>query len=384
MSKQLTISERMKSLVCAALVATAFTGPIHLGTSMTIAPPAQAFGWSDIKKGAKKVGGAVKKGAKKAGSAVKKGAKKGAKYAGKGAKKAAKVTGKVAKGTVNAGLAVAAEGAKVATVGGATLIAKGLGKYDSEFRRRADKLRGDIDKAFKVDAIGRGVKKGGKWVGKQAKKSAIVRGVIKDAKAVGSGIKKLAGKLRATAKVPPEKRRGRSSTGHQTGKFKTGLVRDKSFRGVNKKSVARDKSAGNRRPYWKKYRENPRNTKDIQTRKRGDRRMVGRNKGVWGNPVYGSKRKIRKVQGIRLKDIQRRKRSSRRVIGRDKSTFGRPVFGKRRKMNSRRKFNNRSLNRSRRSSNRRSFNRNRRTMDNRSNRRSQSRRTRRMSVNSRS
>ncbi len=245
------MKKTLKGFVMALALVVGAAGVTTVTTSIATAPPAAAFGWSDIKKTAGKAGGAIKKGTVKAG----KGIKTGAKWVGKQANKSD--------------------------------LVKGATK--------------DIRK------VGSGVKKGAKWVGKQANKSAVVRGVVKDVKAVGSGIKNVAGKLRATAKVPESRKlldlrralnakglipkRRTPYPGSRSGRtMKIGIVQDKAFHGVGKKPLGRDKS-------------------------------------VWGRPV-GTK-KPQRVQGIRSKDIKSKKQAHRPVTGRDKSVWGRPVGTKR-------------------------------------------------------
>lgn len=203
----------LKGLATALAITIGAAGAITIPASLTTAPTAEAFGLSDIggaiKGAGKKVGGA----AKKAGKAVGRKAKTTGKAIGKGAKVVGKAIGK---GAYTVGEMEYVGWKHIGKWTGEG-IKKGAGKaWDGTkwVGKQANKsavVRGVVEDAKKSGKwIGRNTKTGAgkawdgtKWVGRQAKKSDIVKGAINDARKVGRGIKSVAGKLRATAKVPP-------------------------------------------------------------------------------------------------------------------------------------------------------------------------------------
>ncbi len=376
----------------------ATAGTVTIASAPLTAVEAQAFGWSDIKKGAKKVGSAVKKGAKKTGSVAKK--------VGKGTAKAA---GKVAKKAGNAGLAVAGEAYKAVGIGGVTLILKATGDYDEDAKRRLEVIRRNVDKYMTVDQVGRVVGRGAKKVGK----------VIIGRNKIGESLPRPDKSKAENALADYMNRRGRvTRKTYSGGTMKPGIVKGGRLdnrarapvKGITRKNAARRITGRVRAPEGAgdKFRD-----KAVKQRP-----IIGRDKSVRGRPFYGISRK---VKGIAKRDAQPRhtkdirvnrdgKRSGRRPywkkyrenppasksnltrnskranhvrVGRDKSVRGRPVYSSRRKMNTRRKFNTRRTFESR-SSSRRSFNRRNRSMGNRFKRRfDQRRQTRRMSSSAR-
>ena len=162
---------------------------------------------------------------------------------------------------------------------------------------------------------GSGIKKGAQWTGRQAKKSDLVRGAINDAKKIGRGIKNIAGKLRATAKVPEDRKlldvrralnakglipkRRTPYPGSRSGPtMTTGVVKDKTFHGISQKPIGRDRS-------------------------------------VWGRPVYAPKKKIERSGKRNMRQIIRGARQPRpgrtvQGIARDNLKPGRKVTGTKR------------------------------------------------------
>lgn len=223
----------VKGLMTALAITVGAAGALSVPASIAIAPPAEAFGLSDI-------GGAIKSAGKKVGSA----AKKAGKAVGKGAKKAGKAVGKGVKTGVK-GVGTGVYWFGYMEYIGWREIGKGVGRgakwtagktWDGTkwVGRQANKsaiVRGVVQDGKAAGKwIGRNAKKGAgktwdgtKWVGRQAKKSDIVKGVINDAKKIGRGIKSVAGKLRATAPAP------RENSISQSIRNKRGLVSQKRF-----------------------------------------------------------------------------------------------------------------------------------------------------------
>lgn len=244
----------LKGLATALAITIGAAGAITIPASLTTAPVAQAFSIKDIggaiKGAGKKVGGA----AKKAGKAVGRTTKKAGKAVGRGAKKAGKT---VVKG-VDRGLYKWGE-FNVEVIGKNAVKA---GKWVGRQANKSAIVRGVVDDAKTTGKwIGRNTKNGAgkvwdgtKWVGRQANKSDIVKGVIKDAKKIGRGIKSVAGKLRATAKVPPRENSITQAIGRKRQAATRKTWQDRSDRNRFKTALPRN-TVGNKPQFLKLSRD---------------------------------------------------------------------------------------------------------------------------------
>ena len=297
------MKKTLKGFVMALALVVSAAGVTTVTTSIATAPPAAAFGLGDIKKAAKKVGGAAKsaakrvgKDAKNAGKIVGGGVKSAAKRVGKDAKNAGKIVGRNAKdwgtsaisGASKVGHAVNNGVNKVMKPVVKSPIAKGLAKFGacwtsglrncgSSFNPPDANASPSAKPVNGPGGWGRPASRKPNWNGPDRKNPVTTR-VNRKSPAIGFPKNSIA--------------RDRSRIGRPTGAKKIGVVGDKTFRPV------------------------------------GTKKPLGRDKSVWGRPV-GTK-KPNRVQGIRAKDLKR-KQTRRPVTGRDKSVWGRPVGSKQRR-----------------------------------------------------
>jgi len=332
--KRTRLNRVLKNVTLATVIT---TGSIGMASTMAV-PDAQAFGLSDIKKAAKKAGGAIKKGAKKTGNVAKK--------VGKVAVPVAKIVAIPQRQATNMGLKAISEAVLKPHAEFTRIAADALGKDFGQAGE--DEIKGLYDKWMDIDQIagaaGRAAKKAGKKVGKviigrnkiggslPRPDNSRMENALADYANRRGGLARMSGGKRILkpgvvkggrfldrrARLPLKGTAHKTITRRSSGqKFRTGVVRDGFFHGVN---GSRPIGGIQQRKVQGISREN------LKPGKRHSRReMIGRDKSVFGRPLY--RKGNRKAQGIRLKDIRKsRKQSRRQRIGRNKSTFGRPVF----------------------------------------------------------
>lgn len=311
-------------LVVALPLAFAAAGPITITASIVDAPPAIAWGLSDIGKAAKKVGGAVKGAAKSVAKDAKNSAQivgRKAKKVGKGAasnardfggalKRDAKRIGSTVKGGAAAVARVAERGALRAFEEVGTRPSQGLNKLGSKLwgAEYDPENWKNVRRDFR-DAYSRGKRK--------------LRNIVTGNNKIGESLPRPdKSKAENALRNYMNRRGGITRKANRARGFKPGIVQDRKFRGGSntvtlKPGIVRNNKG--RGDYTGGYRE-----------------VIGHDKSVWGRPVYdkkpsGGRRQVGNDKSVFGRPVYGKSRPSggRHQIGNDKSVFGRPVYGKR-------------------------------------------------------
>lgn len=300
-------------LIVALPLTLAVAGTTTITTSIVDAPPAAAWGLGDIKKAAKKVGGAVKKGAKKAAKKGKYVAKHGGKIAGGLAKDAYKGA-KTANDAINYVPRTIQKGARDTALG---VVGKAWARTQGQMTDTYANIRGintpeyqkqtrEAEQASRdfVSGLGQRADRYLKGAKRKARK-ALTEGVTSgESRPRGGSTQKAIRRTQSTKSLQVRTIRrnlrnsDRSANRRSSGTLRPGVVNDRKFRGSKpsttiKTGVVRDK----------KFRGSNPTT---------NRRPIGNDKSIWGRPVGG-----------------KQQAGGKHKIGNDKSVYGRPVYGKR-------------------------------------------------------